>query len=422
MNQITLGQFIAQSRKEKGLTQRELAEMLNVSDKTISHWERDESSPDISLLITISEIFGITVDELLKREKNPPSDDSFISPQSENSMKETEKAKISKPKDTAEDRFGKYRLLSLIGTAFGLFALVSVVFSGTVLMDVFGRYTALDVARTFPIISAIKPLVISLVATLGARIYFSHTFIPNEENDESIYIYKANRIFVINLYIVLATVIFGVAPVFNFVPYITLYVLTFLITAVSIIAADSLLKSKGVLKPKNEKLFRLRIITVLVTTALIVAGGGFWGFAELWSPSAKEIVFDSADEFVSFVETPVTEHKDAWKVTGVPVSTFPSDSGIYDSASEEYAEENIHTVYDFQNAKTISFRLLNGNVYKYYASLEDRKYHVLTFDEKLKTTNWGSVQDTVSIVIPVYCVGVILLSFLIYMKKAEKLR
>ena len=91
MNNKTLGQFIAENRKEKGLTQRELSEMLQVSDKTISHWERDESSPDITILPELSAIFGITVDELLKKEKNPPPCAEVIPPQSENDMKEKEK-------------------------------------------------------------------------------------------------------------------------------------------------------------------------------------------------------------------------------------------------------------------------------------------------------------------------------------------
>ena len=47
---MSLGAFIAQLRKEKGFTQKQLSEILGVSDKTVSHWEREESSPDISLL------------------------------------------------------------------------------------------------------------------------------------------------------------------------------------------------------------------------------------------------------------------------------------------------------------------------------------------------------------------------------------
>ena len=70
MEKKTLGSFIAVLRKSQGMTQKELAERLGVSDKTISHWERDESSPDISLIPVIAEIFDVTCDELLRGEKS----------------------------------------------------------------------------------------------------------------------------------------------------------------------------------------------------------------------------------------------------------------------------------------------------------------------------------------------------------------
>lgn len=74
MEKKTLGSFIALLRKSRGMTQRELAEKLGVSDKTISHWERDESSPDINLIPIIAEIFDVTCDELLKGEKAESTD------------------------------------------------------------------------------------------------------------------------------------------------------------------------------------------------------------------------------------------------------------------------------------------------------------------------------------------------------------
>lgn len=63
------GQFISVLRKEKNMTQKELAEKLFVSDKTVSKWERGLSMPNIILLIPIADIFEITVTELLKGEK-----------------------------------------------------------------------------------------------------------------------------------------------------------------------------------------------------------------------------------------------------------------------------------------------------------------------------------------------------------------
>ncbi len=65
----TIGQFIAVLRKANGMTQQQLADRLNVSNKAVSRWERDETAPDITLIPAIAEIFGVTCDELLKGER-----------------------------------------------------------------------------------------------------------------------------------------------------------------------------------------------------------------------------------------------------------------------------------------------------------------------------------------------------------------
>lgn len=59
------GTFVAELRKEKGMTQKELAQQLFISDKAISKWETGNSVPDIALLIPLSDLFGVTVTELL---------------------------------------------------------------------------------------------------------------------------------------------------------------------------------------------------------------------------------------------------------------------------------------------------------------------------------------------------------------------
>lgn len=60
------GRFVAEQRKKKKLTQKELAQKLYVSDKAVSKWERGSSMPDISLLMPLAEILGVTVTELLE--------------------------------------------------------------------------------------------------------------------------------------------------------------------------------------------------------------------------------------------------------------------------------------------------------------------------------------------------------------------
>ncbi|MEG0306261.1 MAG: helix-turn-helix transcriptional regulator, partial [Oscillospiraceae bacterium] len=66
MERKSIGSFIAVLRKANGLTQKDLAEKLNVSDKSVSRWERDDGAPDLSLVPVIAEIFGVTCDELLR--------------------------------------------------------------------------------------------------------------------------------------------------------------------------------------------------------------------------------------------------------------------------------------------------------------------------------------------------------------------
>lgn len=67
----TLGTKISSLRKSKGLTQEQLAIQLNVSSQAVSKWENDLSIPDLPILIEISNLFNVTLDELIKQqEKN----------------------------------------------------------------------------------------------------------------------------------------------------------------------------------------------------------------------------------------------------------------------------------------------------------------------------------------------------------------
>ena len=69
MEKKTLGSFISALRRAQGLTQQEVADRLAVSNKAVSRWERDEAMPDILLLPAIADLFGVTVDELLRGER-----------------------------------------------------------------------------------------------------------------------------------------------------------------------------------------------------------------------------------------------------------------------------------------------------------------------------------------------------------------
>ena len=69
----SMGETISALRREKGLTQRELADKLNVTDKAVSKWERDVACPDTMTIPKLAEILGISVEELLNAKSAPIS-------------------------------------------------------------------------------------------------------------------------------------------------------------------------------------------------------------------------------------------------------------------------------------------------------------------------------------------------------------
>ena len=69
MNQIKIGSFLKELRKEKGLTQEQLAEALNVSNRSVSRWETGSTMPDLSILITLAEYYDVEVREIIDGER-----------------------------------------------------------------------------------------------------------------------------------------------------------------------------------------------------------------------------------------------------------------------------------------------------------------------------------------------------------------
>ena len=79
MNQEKIGKFISQNRKEKNLTQAQLAENIGVSIKAESKWERGLNLPDASIMIELCNLLGITVNDLLSGEKLTPEEEKHKS-------------------------------------------------------------------------------------------------------------------------------------------------------------------------------------------------------------------------------------------------------------------------------------------------------------------------------------------------------
>ena len=96
MDQIKIGKFIADERKRKGYTQKQLSEKLEISDKTISKWERGNGFPEVSLLLPLCNELEITVNELLSGER--VSEEDYRKKAEENMVNLVREAQESKKK------------------------------------------------------------------------------------------------------------------------------------------------------------------------------------------------------------------------------------------------------------------------------------------------------------------------------------
>ncbi len=113
MEKKTTGSFLSTLRKAKGMTQRELAELLNVSDKAVSRWERDESMPDILLIPVLADIFEVSCDDLLRGEK------VF-----KESYEETPEKRLQRMKALIKKSKSKYQAFSMISIGLILLGLI----------------------------------------------------------------------------------------------------------------------------------------------------------------------------------------------------------------------------------------------------------------------------------------------------------
>ena len=91
-----LGANIVAYRKRSGLTQARLAERLNYSDKAVSKWERGESVPDVLTLVQLSELFGVTVNDLLADPNRLPEETGVVVGKMEKAVEKTLKRKADK--------------------------------------------------------------------------------------------------------------------------------------------------------------------------------------------------------------------------------------------------------------------------------------------------------------------------------------
>lgn len=109
MDQKQIGSFLKELRKEKSITQEQLAEHLNVSGRTVSRWETGSNMPDISLLVELSEFYDVSIPEIINGERKSENMNEEV--------KEVAKSMSEYALAEKESMLKEIRVLSLLGLA-----------------------------------------------------------------------------------------------------------------------------------------------------------------------------------------------------------------------------------------------------------------------------------------------------------------
>ena len=351
MEKKTIGKFIAALRKANGMTQKELGEKLFVSDKTVSRWECDECTPELSLIPAIAEIFGITTDELLRGERNNPERETQATEETAAKQKVKSERQFRLMLDT---KSRKYQNLTLISVGIAIFGILA----ATVANLGFSKgLIAFCIASAFCVASEICQICFAT----GARI------LPDEDDDtygdkinafNTQVVHTAVRISFINILLFafclpLVSLINGAnygmtfgywivyGSVFSAVAFAVCYILYTLFIR-KILCEKGLLTladNQQITFQKNKKLL-IRAISVSVAVALalcicIVVWNMFG-----WKLCIKKHTFDNCDDFKIFMESGY----DAWLKEGYSYVMENGDVIVQIPIDPEYTMKTYATV------------------------------------------------------------------------------
>ncbi|MBR3585004.1 MAG: helix-turn-helix domain-containing protein [Oscillospiraceae bacterium] len=115
MDQIRIGAFLKELRKEKELTQEQLAEKLNVSGRTVSRWETGSNMPDIGMLVELADFYEVSIPEIIAGERK-----------SEIMNQDTRETAVAMAEYSRNEvKVGKLKVIGYLTAAFGLFIIIS---------------------------------------------------------------------------------------------------------------------------------------------------------------------------------------------------------------------------------------------------------------------------------------------------------
>ena len=383
MEKKTIGTFIATLRKANGMTQKDLAERLNVSDKTVSRWERDDGAPDLSLIPVVAEVFGVTCDELLRGERKSAEErfeqieEVEFSPKGEKQRQRLLKSTLSQYKNHTYIAM----CISVVGIIVALicnlafyngvlgFFLGAIFFAaGIVCQAVFVNkafFSVEDAGLDINVLSGFKRKVIGLAErSIGLTVAFVGFTLP---------------MLLVDAYMGLGSSSLLLFGTIGAVAFLLIYaiVLYFLNASFLKNGVYSLPEREAAVYYRNHKLKRTCAIILIVLLAITFVGHNF--ATSIWGPltTMEGTTFEDYDSFIEYMEQDVPSEPgyevflDGSATIPAPESPIGSTT-YYDQYGNEISEEE---------AMTRRLKDRNGNVVCQYI---DRNQSVVSLQYQPK--------------------------------------
>lgn len=435
MEKKTMGGFIAALRKANGMTQKELAERLNVSDKTVSRWERDDGAPDLATIPAIAEIFNVTCDELLRGERKSPAERTEV------------------PDDTETSPKGEKQRQRLLKTTLSHYQNLSYIAMG---ISVGGLIVALicNLAFLKAVLGFLCGAIFFVASIVCQAIFMNKAFQSVEDSgidEEQLSNFKRKVIGFAEKSIGLTVFFIGFTfPLVMVDAYLGIEAVSFailgsiwaavfmLIYAVVLYFLNGSLLKKGVYtlpdkeltsynhNRKLKKKCTINLVVILVITMLFHAFGGEMIWSSYHLSSSKGIIFDDYESFIEFMEQDIPAEPYEYNYNGAEMIPAPESQVDEPTYYDQYGN-----VISEEEALTRTIEDANGNVVCTYIERNETvasiRYSakegtvlpilvILTADHRAASTLSNTINTLYCVIYPIEILAILLF----YFKKRAK--
>lgn len=446
MERKTIGAFLSALRKANGMTQQEVADKLNVSNKTVSKWERDEGYPEIMMLPAIAELYSVSVDEILRGERITKSDH-----EERKDTKSDERIKYLIEKATV-----KFNNSSIVSVILGVVALILAYTIG----DIVYNYNVMWVGYVIILILVASSIAVTLIAFNNLLSGLDNRDVIEKEHYEKTmknsikYVTAVTFLSVVTIIGLLLNILFdGVSMLIVALPATAVVggIVAYLVRSILHKKYDI---SQTQLSDEQRKYRKKHIKTTSIILAVVLLISVISPFVGAFVESQSVFAFTFSDgvdyQYSSQEEAENEYYKLKNHVTdNKPLYNAYSEGYLEDGTYTLYVEELGHSYYKDKNGYQLEYtEVLSGEDLEFKSEEEAEKFKYenvlfsdyptpdtlqknVTFDDETLTINWQSntnyfnvasdILEVFLLFAYIICIVILIISVIVYFRKKKRI-